>query len=67
MSGLYIAAINMALLKAYGLKKADLPRRVRNMHRCLVRGVYRGERKGWKAWLRFARAVVRLVPKPPAA
>ena len=56
MSALQRAAINMATMKYYGLTKDELPPRVRSMHRCLVRGGYRGARKGYKAWLRFARA-----------
>ncbi len=57
MSMLMRAAINEIVLRHYGVSKAELPPRVRSMHRALVRGAYRGARKGFKAWLRFSRAV----------
>lgn len=51
------AALNELVLRYYGVTKDELPPNVRGMHRCLVRGVYKGARKGYKAWLRFTRAV----------
>lgn len=53
-----LVALNHRLMRAAGLDTRDLsrlPAAVREHHRSLVRGVYRGARKGFKAWRRFAR------------
>lgn len=53
-----IAVLNFRAMAACGLdprNRSSLPASVREHHRSLVRGVYRGEKKGYKAWRRFAR------------
>lgn len=57
--GLRVVVLCMQTLKAHGFdprKRDSLPPAIRERYRAQVRGVYRGARKGYKAWRRFERA-----------